>query len=62
MPLEFIYLNSLPIVAVNCDNRKAMGKEKSHKTKFEKSTKNGSIDLEKRKNGNQILNQQIAKM
>ena len=39
MPLEFIYLNSPPVVAVNCDNRKAMGKEKWHKTKFEKFTK-----------------------
>ena len=28
MPLEFNYLNSPPVVAVTCDNRKAMGKEK----------------------------------
>ena len=64
MPLEFIYLNSVPVVAVNCDNRKAMGKEKWHKTKFEKSTKNDSIEFRKKtwQNGNQILNQQIAKM
>ena len=73
MPLEFIYLNSPPVVAVNCDNRKAMGKEKWHKVKFEKSTKNDSIEFrkqknkqtnkqKKRQNGNQILNQQIAKM
>ena len=70
MPLEFIYLNSPPVVAVNCDNQKAMGKEKWHKVKFEKSTKNGSIEFrkqkktnkQKRQNGNQILNQQIAKM
>ena len=75
MPLEFIYLNSPPVVAVNCDNRKAMGKEKWHKVKFEKSTKNDSIEFRKQKkqtnkqtnrkkgqNGNQILNQQIAKM
>ena len=73
MPLEFIYLNSSPVVAVNCDNRKAMGKEKWHKVKFEKSTKNDSIEFrkqknkqtnkqKKRQNGNQILNQQIAKM
>ena len=64
MPLEFIYLNSPPVVAVNCDNRKAMGKEKWHKTKFEKSTKNDSIEFRKKtwQNGNQILNQQIAKM
>ena len=64
MPLELIYLNSPPVVAVNCDNRKAMGKEKWHKVKFEKSTKNDSIEFRKKKrqNGNQILNQQIAKM
>ena len=75
MPLEFIYLNSPPVVAVNCDNRKAMGKEKWHKVKFEKSTKNNSIEFrkqekqnkkqknkQKRQNGNQILHQQIAKI
>ena len=78
MPLKFIYLNSSPIVAVNCDNGKAMGKENWHKVKFEKSTKNDSIEFreqktkknnknkqtnkQKRQNGNQILNQQIAKM
>ena len=39
MPLEFIDLNTPPIVAVNYDNRKAMGKEKWHKTKFEKLIK-----------------------
>ena len=50
MPLEFIYLNSPPVVAVNCDNRKAMGKEKWHKVKFEKSTKNDSIEFRKQKN------------
>ena len=27
MPLEFIDLNSPPVVAVNCDNQKAMGKK-----------------------------------
>ena len=47
MPLEFIYLNSPPVVAVNCDNRKAMGKEKWHKVKFEKSRKNDSIEFRK---------------
>ena len=78
MLLEFIYLNSPPVVTVNCDNRKAMGKEKWYKVKFEKSTKNDSIEFreqktkktiktnkqtnKKRQNGNQILNQQIAKM
>ena len=64
MPLEFIYFNPSPAVAVNCNNRKAMGKEKWHKVKLEKSTKNDSIEFRKKKrqNGNQILNQQIAKM
>ena len=45
MLLKFIYLNFPPVVAVNCDNRKAMGKEKWHKAKFEKSTKNDSIEF-----------------
>ena len=45
MLLEFIGLNSLPVVAVNCDNQKAMKKEKWHKVKFEKSTKNDSIEF-----------------
>ena len=49
MPLEFIYLNSPPVVAVNCGNRKAMGKEKWHKVKFEKSTKNDSIEFREQK-------------
>ena len=73
MLLKLIDLNSPPVFAVNCDNQKAMGKEKWHKVKFEKSTKNDSIEFrkqknkqtnkqKKRQNGNQILNQQIAKM
>ena len=45
MSLEFTYLNSPPVIAVNCDNRKAMGEEKWHKVKFEKSKKNDSIEL-----------------
>ena len=49
MPLEFIYLNSPPVAAVNCDNRKAMGKEKWHKVKFEKSAKNDSIEFREQK-------------
>ena len=49
MPLEFIYLNSPPVVAVNCDNRKAMGKEKWHKVKFAKSSKNDSIEFREQK-------------
>ena len=39
MLLEFIYLNFPPVVTANCDNQKAMGKEKWHKAKFEKSIK-----------------------
>ena len=75
MPLEFIYLNSPPVVAVTFDNQKDMGKQKCHKVKFEKSTKNNSIEFrkqekqnkkqknkQKRQNGNQILHQQIAKI
>ena len=73
MPLEFIYLNSPPVVAVNCDNQKAMGKEKWHKVNFEKSTKKQhrvqkakqkkqTNKQRKRQNGNQILNQQTAEM
>ena len=48
MPPEFIYLSSPPAVAVNCDNRKALGKEKRHKANFEKSTKNDSIEFRKK--------------
>ena len=49
MPLEFIYLNFSPVVAVNCDKRKSMGKEKWHKVKFVESTKNDSIEFRKQK-------------
>ena len=55
MPLEFIDLNSPPVVAVNPDNRKVMRKEKWHRTWFEKSTKkkkkkkNGNIEFRKKK-------------
>ena len=38
-----------PVVAVKCDNRKAMGKEKWHRTRFEKSTKNDNIEFRKNK-------------
>ena len=62
MPLEFIYLNSPPVVAVNCDNRKATGKEKWHKVKFEKSTKNDSIEFrEQRTKQKQKTNKQTKK-
>ena len=54
MLLEFIYLNSHLVVAVNCDSRKAMGKEKWHKVKFEKSTKNDSIEFRKKKDKMEI--------
>ena len=50
MSLRFIDLNSPPVVAVNCDNRKAMGKGKWHLTKFEKSTKNDNIEFRRKKN------------
>ena len=56
MPLEFIYLNSPPVVAVNCDNRKVMGKEKWHTVKFEKSTKNDSIEFREQKKQNKNKN------
>ena len=49
MPLKFIDLNSPPLVAVNCDNRKAMGKEKWHRTRLAISTKNGNIEFRKEK-------------
>ena len=61
MPLEFIYLNSPPVVAVNCDNQKAMGKEKWHKVKFEKSTKNDSIEFRKQNKTNKNKNKQTKK-
>ena len=61
MPLEFIYLNSPPVVAVNCDNRKAMGKEKWHKVKFEKSTKNDSIEFREQKKKQKKKNKQKNK-
>ena len=61
MPLEFIYLNSPPVVAVNCDNRKAMGKEKWHKVKFEKSTKNDSIEFREQKTKKKTKNKQTKK-
>ena len=48
MPLEFIDSNSHPVVAVNCDNWKAMGKEQRHRTRSEKSTKNDNIELRKK--------------
>ena len=49
MPLEFIDMNSPPVVAVNCDNPNVMGKEKWHRMRFEKSTKNDNIELRKKR-------------
>ena len=48
MQLEFINLNSPPVVVVNCDNYKAMGKEKWHRTWLEESTKNDNIEFRKK--------------
>ena len=61
MPLAFIYLNSPSVVAVNCDNPKAMGKEKWHNVKFEKSTKNDSIEFRKQKTKNKNKTKQTSK-
>ena len=63
MPLGFIYLNSPPVGTVNCDNRKAIGKEKWHKVKFEKSIKNDSIEFreQKTKKTNKQKNKQTNK-
>ena len=58
MPLEFIYLNSPPLVAVNCDNRKALAKEKWHKVNFEKFTKNDIIEFRKQNKTNKQTNKQ----
>ena len=49
MPPEFIDLNSHPVVAGTCDNRKAMEKEKWHRTRLAKSTKNDNIEFSKKK-------------
>ena len=48
MPLELIDLNSRPVVAVNCDNRKAMDKKKWDRMRLEKSTKNDNIEFRKK--------------
>ena len=45
MPLEFINLNDPPVVAVNCDNRKAMGKEKWYRVRVEKLRKNDNTEF-----------------
>ena len=61
MPLEFIDLNYYHVVAVNCDNRKAMGKEKWHKKRFEKSTKNHNIKIRQEKNDKIEIKTEINK-
>ena len=48
MPPEFIDLNFSPVVAVSCDNRKAIGKGKWYRTRLEKSTKNDNIEFRKK--------------
>ena len=62
MPLEFIDLNSPPVVAVNRDKRKAMGKKNGTKQGLKNPQKKIVQCLKKKtsQNGNQILNQQIA--
>ena len=50
MPPEFIDLNSPPVVTANRDKQKAMGKEKWHRRRSEKSTKNDNrVQKEKKK-------------
>ena len=61
MPLAFIDLNSPPVVAVDGDNRKAMGKEKWHRTRFEKSTKHNTIEFRKKKNAKMEIEFEINK-
>ena len=48
MSVEFIDLNSLPVDAVNCDNRESTRKEKWRKTRPEKSTKNDNMEFRKK--------------
>ena len=45
MLLEFIDLNTPPVAAVNCDNRKAMGKKMAENVVY----KNGSLEASKYK-------------
>ena len=62
MPLQFLYLNSPPVVAVNFDNRKTMGKEKWHKVNFEKSTKKIAQSLENKTKKNKQTNEEKDKI
>ena len=47
MPLEFIDLNSPPVVAVNCDNGKFFGKNDTERG-LKKTAKNNNIELGKK--------------
>ena len=49
MPIEVIDSNSPPVVAVYCDKRNVMTKEKWHRTRLEKATKKEKIDFRKKK-------------
>ena len=47
MPLEFIDLNSPPVVAVNCDNGKFFGKNDTERG-LKKTAENNNIELGKK--------------
>ena len=47
MPLEFIDLNSPPVVAVNCDNGTFFGKNDTERG-LKKTAKNNNIELGKK--------------
>ena len=59
MPLEFFDLNSPPVVAVNCDNRKVMGKEKWLRKNQQKVQED--IEFRKKKNGKMEIKFEINK-
>ena len=61
MPLEFIDSNSPPVIAVNCDNRKAIGNEKCHRPMLEKSPKNDNIEFRKKKDDKMKVKFEINK-
>ena len=50
MPREFIDLNSPSVVAVNCDNKKTMGREKWLRTRLENQQEKDNIEFRKKKN------------
>ena len=50
MPLELIHLNSPPVVAVNCDNRKVLGERKVAQKEVSKINKKMiTLSLERKK-------------